>query len=138
MIKRVKHGGLQIASELNDLLSNEILDGLDIGPSDFWASFQEIFEEFLPRNNTLLRKREDIQTKIDQWHIENRENTFDLEVYKDFLKDIGYLLNEGEDFKIRTSRVDPEISNIAGPQLVVPVMNARFALNAANARWGSL
>ena len=138
MIERVKHGGLQIASELDDLLKNEILDGLDIEPSDFWASFQAIFEEFLPRNNALIRKREDIQTKIDQWHIENRENSFDLEVYKDFLKDIGYLLIEGEDFKIRTSRVDPEISNIAGPQLVVPVTNARFALNAANARWGSL
>ena len=138
MIRRVKHGGLQIASELDDLLKNEILDGLDIEPSDFWASFQAIFEEFQPRNNALLRKREDIQTKIDHWHIENRENSFDLEVYKDFLKDIGYLLIEGEDFKIRTSKVDPEISNIAGPQLVVPVMNARFALNAANARWGSL
>ena len=85
MIERVKHGGLQIASELDDLLKNEILDGLDIEPSDFWASFQAIFEEFLPRNNALIRKREDIQTKIDQWHIENRENSFDLEVYKDFL-----------------------------------------------------
>ena len=92
----------------------------------------------MPWNAALLKKREDFQSQIDQWHLKNNKTPFDLPAYKRFLKDIGYLLKEGEDFLITTDGVDPEISNIAGPQLVVPVMNARFSLNAANARWGSL
>ena len=138
MTNRVQQGSLQVASELNNLLKKEILPGLNIEVEDFWSYFESILEEFLPRNNELLKKRERLQTQIDEWHVKNRNVLFNLETYKSFLKEIGYLLEEGEDFQINTKNVDPEISLIAGPQLVVPVINARFSLNAANARWGSL
>jgi len=128
---------LQISDDLKNFLSNEVLDGLDMSPEYFWSSFEGILYEFSPRNKELLEKREIIQSQIDEWHIERRGATHNHTEYKDFLKEIGYLVEDEGDFHISTANVDPEIKTIAGPQLVVPVMNARFALNATNARWGS-
>ena len=129
---------LNISKHLKDFLENEVLDGLDISKEHFWSSFEEIVNEFSPRNKALLQKREDIQTQIDNWHLEYKGQNFNHAEYKSFLTDIGYIAPRSPDFLISTDNVDPEIKTIAGPQLVVPVMNARFALNAANARWGSL
>ena len=129
---------LTISNHLKDFLENEVLEGLDISKEHFWSSFEKIVNEFSPRNKALLQKRENIQSKIDNWHIERKDQDFNLEEYKTFLTDIGYIAPRSSDFSISTNNVDPEIKTIAGPQLVVPVMNARFALNAANARWGSL
>ena len=129
---------LTVSSYLKDFLENEVLVGLDITKEHFWSSFEKIVNEFSPRNKALLQKREDIQSQIDNWHIDHKDEDFNLEKYKTFLTDIGYLAPRSADFTISTDNVDPEIKTIAGPQLVVPVMNARFALNAANARWGSL
>ncbi len=129
---------LIISKHLQEFLENEVLDGLDISKEHFWSSFEKIINEFSPRNKDLLQKREDIQTQIDKWHLERKGQDFDYEEYKTFLTDIGYIATRSQDFSISTDNVDPEIKTIAGPQLVVPVMNARFALNAANARWGSL
>ena len=134
----ITKGSLSGAEELSSFLSAEVLPGLEISEDHFWSSLEKIIQEFSPRNKELLDIRESMQSQIDAWHLANPGGEKNLDVYKDFLKDIGYLLPEGEDFKITTENVDPEISSIAGPQLVVPVMNARFALNAANARWGSL
>jgi len=129
---------LTISSHLKDFLENEVLVGLDITKEHFWSSFEKIVNEFSPRNKALLQKREDIQSKIDSWHIDHKDEDFNPDKYKTFLTDIGYIAPRSPDFTISTDNVDPEIKTIAGPQLVVPVMNARFALNAANARWGSL
>ena len=129
---------LTISNHLKDFMENEVLDGLDISKEHFWSSFEEIVNEFSPRNKALLQKRDDIQSQIDAWHIERKDKDFNSEEYKTFLTDIGYIAPRSSDFSISTNNVDPEIKTIAGPQLVVPVMNARFALNAANARWGSL
>jgi malate synthase len=129
---------LVISKDLKNFLENEVLVGLDISKDHFWSSFETIVNEFSPRNRDLLQKRDDIQTKIDTWHIDHKGQDFNFTEYKSFLTDIGYIAPRSEDFKITTDNVDPEIKTIAGPQLVVPVMNARFALNAANARWGSL
>ena len=129
---------LSVSSHLKDFLENEVLVGLDITKEHFWSSFEKIVNEFSPRNKALLQKREDIQSQIDAWHIKNKNEDFNPEKYKTFLTEIGYIAPRSPDFKISTDKVDPEIKTIAGPQLVVPVMNARFALNAANARWGSL
>ena len=129
---------ITISHHLKDFLENEVLDGLDITKEHFWSSFEKIINEFSPRNKALLQKREDIQTQIDKWHLERKGQDFNHEEYKTFLADIGYIAPRSPDFSIATDNVDPEIKTIAGPQLVVPVMNARFALNAANARWGSL
>ena len=129
---------LKVSSHLKNFLENEVLVGLDIKKEHFWSSFEKIVNEFSPRNKALLQKREDIQSQIDNWHIDHKDEDFNLEKYKTFLTDIGYLAPRSADFSISTDNVDPEIKTIAGPQLVVPVMNARFALNAANARWGSL
>ena len=129
---------LQISDDLKNFLSKEVLDGLDMSSEYFWSSFETIINEFGPRNKELLEKREIIQSQIDKWHIERRGTVHNHIDYKDFLKEIGYLVEDKGDFHISTDNVDPEIKTIAGPQLVVPVMNARFALNAANARWGSL
>ena len=129
---------LTISSHLKDFLENEVLVGLDITKEHFWSSFEKIVNEFSPRNKALLQKREDIQSKIDSWHIDHKDEDFNSDKYKTFLTDIGYIAPRSPDFTISTDNVDPEIKTIAGPQLVVPVMNARFALNAANARWGSL
>ena len=129
---------ITVSDHLKDFLENEVLDGLDITKEHFWSSFEKIINEFSPRNKALLEKREDIQTQIDNWHLEHKDQDFNYEEYKSFLTDIGYIAPRSPDFLISTDNVDPEIKTIAGPQLVVPVMNARFALNAANARWGSL
>ena len=136
--KYFKKGSLSVSKDLEAFLKSEVLPGLDLSEDHFWTSLENIIKEFSPRNKELLDIRESIQSQIDAWHLKNPGGEKNLDVYKDFLKDIGYLLPEGGDFKITTEKVDPEISTIAGPQLVVPVMNARFALNAANARWGSL
>ena len=138
MTERVQYGSLQIAKELDDLLVEEILPGLKVTRDEFWSSFNEIVDEFVPRNNSLISQRENLQEKIDKWHLDRKGQNHNHEEYKTFLKEIGYWVEEANDFQITTSQVDPEISEIAGPQLVVPVMNARFSLNAANARWGSL
>ena len=127
---------LSIARELKDFVAQEILPGLDIAEDHFWDSLSNIFYEYKDENKAFLETRESIQTQIDEWHKKNKD--FSADDYKLFLKSIGYLKDEGPDFSISTSDVDDEVAVIAGPQLVVPVMNARFALNAANARWGSL
>ncbi len=136
MTIRIQRGDLQVSEELDKLISEKVCVNIDVEPEQFWNSFNEVVKEFTPRNKALLTEREELQTKIDNWHKENKE--FDKETYKSFLKEIGYWVDTNEDFKIETTNVDAEISTIAGAQLVVPVMNARFALNAANARWGSL
>ena len=137
MTEYINHGSLKVSKELDDLINKKVCSGIDVNPDSFWDSLEKIIEEFTPRNKALLEKREDLQKKIDEWHLANNK-PIDKAEYKNFLKEIGYLLEEADDFSIETKNVDPEIASIAGPQLVVPVMNARFALNAANARWGSL
>ena len=134
----VNKGNLKVSKSLDTLINKKVCDSIEVTPEIFWNAFEEILNEFTPKNKALLEKREILQKQIDEWHISKKGTDFDKEAYKDFLKEIGYLLEEGDDFSIETENVDPEISKIAGPQLVVPVMNARFALNAANARWGSL
>ena len=136
--KYIKKGSLSVSTDLELFLKSEVLPGLDLSDEHFWTSLEKIINEFSPRNKELLEIRKSMQEQIDAWHLANPGQEKNLDVYKDFLKDIGYLLPEREDFTISTDNVDPEIASIAGPQLVVPVMNARFALNAANARWGSL
>jgi len=136
MTERVNEGKLSISTSLHALLEQEIAPDLNLDTAKFWQDFQKIAEKYIPINENLLKKREELQTKIDEWHLSNKD--FDFDSYKSFLKDIGYLVEEGADFEISTANVDAEIARIAGPQLVVPVMNARFSLNAANARWGSL
>jgi malate synthase len=136
MTERIRSGELEIAKELYDLVVNDIAPGTGIDGAAFWASFEQVVAELAPKNRALLAKRDAIQLKIDAWHKANPK--FDFAAYKAFLTEIGYLLPEGPDFAITTENVDAEIATIAGPQLVVPVKNARYALNAANARWGSL
>ena len=133
-----KELSLKISSNLKDFLEGEVLPGLDINANTFWKSFESIVNEFAPRNKELLEKREDIQSTIDKWHLDRKGEQHNHDEYKKFLEEIGYIAPRSPDFLITTDNVDPEIKTIAGPQLVVPVMNARFALNAANARWGSL
>ena len=136
--KYITKGSLSVSTDLESFLRLEVLPGLDITEEHFWSSLENIIDEFGPKNKALLETRELMQQQIDEWHLTNSGQEKNLSTYKKFLNEIGYLLEEGDDFKITTKNVDPEISSIAGPQLVVPVMNARFALNAANARWGSL
>ena len=138
MTDRVQRGGLQVAKAIDDLVVQRMLPGIGIDADAFWAGFEGIVEELAPKNRALLAKREALQRQIDDWHRQRRGQRHDAAAYKAFLTDIGYLAPEGGSFEIATANVDPEIANIAGPQLVVPVMNARYALNAANARWGSL
>jgi len=130
--------GLEISTHIKNVLENEILPGLDISVDHFWSSFEDVVSEFAPRNKALLEKREQIQSLIDKWHLDRKNEPHNHEEYRSFLEEIGYIVPRSGDFTISTQNVDPEIKTIAGPQLVVPVMNARFALNAANARWGSL
>ena len=134
----IDKNGLKISSTLFEFINNEVLPGTDIKSDDFWNKFEKIVHELSPINKSLIEKRETIQKKIDEWHKINKSKNFDKTVYIAFLKSISYIVEEKGDFKIETSNVDYEISSIAGPQLVVPVDNARYALNAANARWGSL
>ena len=135
---RVERSGLQVAKVLDDLVANEVLPGTGVAVDDFWQGLAEALAELGPRNKELLARRDELQEQIDQYHLERKGQPLEADHYKAFLKEIGYLLDEPADFTIGTQNVDPEISQIAGPQLVVPVMNARFSLNAANARWGSL
>ena len=129
---------LKINQTLFDFINDEVLPGTDINKDNFWGKFSEVVHELSPINKELLEKREKIQKQIDDWHLANSKEKFNKDDYTKFLKSISYLSEEGDDFEINTSNVDEEIAKIAGPQLVVPVDNARYALNAANARWGSL
>ncbi len=138
MAARIEKSGLQVATVLHDLVADEITPGTGIAADSVWAAFADIVRDLAPKNAALLRKRADLQAKIDAWHLERRGRPVDHAAYKAFLTEIGYLVPEGGDFRIDPPNNDREITEIAGPQLVVPVMNARFALNAANARWGSL
>ncbi|MEM6488817.1 MAG: malate synthase G [Pseudomonadota bacterium] len=138
MTERVTAGGLQIARELYDFIETKALPGSGIEAGAFWSGFGDLARGFAPRNRALVAKRETLQQTIDAWHAERRGKPHDPAAYKTFLTEIGYLVPEGPAFKVDTPNVDREFSEIAGPQLVVPVMNARYAINAANARWGSL
>ena len=131
-------GSLSIDPALEALVREEIIPGLGLDAEDFWNSFSQILNDLTPRNRELLEKRDRIQQQIDDWHLNRMGKPHDPQAYQEFLRSIDYLVPEGPDFKITTTGVDPEISQIPGPQLVVPVSNARYALNAANARWGSL
>lgn len=138
MTDRITIGGLQIAPILHQFANTEILPGTGLEPDVFWAGLENLIKDLAPRNKSLLAKRAQLQDQIDAWHVEHKGKAFDAHAYKKFLLDIGYLVAEGDAFQIATNNVDTEIATTAGPQLVVPVTNARFALNAANARWGSL
>ena len=138
MSERITHGSLKVSQELDNFLTDELLPGLDISQDAFWESFERVLDEFGPRNKELLAKRTEIQKTIDNWHISKKGSPHNHDEYVNFLKEIGYLLEEGDDFEITTQNVDEEIALVAGAQLVVPIMNARFSLNATNARWGSL
>ncbi len=138
MTERVTVGNLRVARVLHDFINNEALPGTDIAPEDFWAGVDKVVADLTPQNEDLLARRAELQAQIDKWHRAHVLEPHDPEAYKAFLTEIGYLQPEPEDFTVTTSGVDPEIASTAGPQLVVPVLNARFAINAANARWGSL
>ena len=140
MSERIQKGSLAIDAELYNFIAQEVAPVVGIDNDKYWQDFEAIVKEFSPRNKALLAKRDDIQTQIDEWHINNPASNgqFDKAAYTQFLKDINYIVPEGDDFLVETQNVDEEISTIAGAQLVVPVRNARYALNAANARWGSL
>ena len=138
MTERTQAGGLLVATPLFELVNNEIAPGTGVEPQDFWSKLAGIVSDLTPRNRELLAQRDSLQARMDDWHRRNPGPIRDLPAYKAFLAEIGYLAPEGGDFSVTTQNVDPEIAQIAGPQLVVPVNNARYALNAANARWGSL
>jgi malate synthase len=138
MTERVQLGGIQVAKNLYDFVNNEAIPGTGVNAEKFWSDFDKIVNDLAPRNRELLAKRDAIQEKMDSWNRDHKGQKLDMAAYKSFLKDIGYLEEEPADFRISTANVDPEVATMAGPQLVVPIMNARFALNAANARWGSL
>ncbi|SON62997.1 Malate synthase G [Mycobacterium simulans] len=138
MTDRVSAGNLRVARVLYDFVNSEALPGTDIDPDSFWAGVDKIVTDLTPQNQALLNTRDELQAQIDKWHRHRVIEPLDVEAYRQFLTEIGYLLPEPDDFTITTSGVDDEITTTAGPQLVVPVLNARFALNAANARWGSL
>lgn len=138
MTDRIQVGGLQVAKELYDFVNEKAIPGTGVDQDKFWAEFSAIANELAPKNKALLAKRDDLQAKIDAYHAERKGQALNFPEYKAFLQEIGYLVEEGADFEATTANVEPEIATMAGPQLVVPVMNARFALNASNARWGSL
>jgi len=131
-------GGLRIDAAFFDFVEQEVLPAINVEAAAFWAAFEALIDDLTPINRDLLRKRDALQEKIDEWHLAHPGRDYDHAEYTTFLKSIGYLLDGGEEFTIGTANVDAEIAEVAGPQLVVPVSNARFALNAANARWGSL
>ena len=137
-MKIVDKNGLKVSSILFEFINNEVIPGTKIDADEFWDSFAKAVADLAPINKDLIKKREGLQKKIDDWHKSNSDKDFNKEEYLKFLKQISYIVEEKGDFKIETLNVDEEISSIAGPQLVVPVDNARYALNAANARWGSL
>jgi len=138
MSQRIEKNGLQVDAELAEFIDGKVLPGSGVKPEDFWQGFSSLAHDFAPRNTELLAKRQSIQGQIDDWHIAREGQALDGAEYKAFLREIGYLVDEGLEFEIETANVDPEIALVPGPQLVVPITNARFALNAANARWGSL
>ena len=138
MSNRIDKYGLHVAPELVEFIERDALPGTGVSSDDFWAGLSRLTHELGPKNRELLQKREEMQQKLDAWHEARRGQVHDAAAYRDYLTKIGYLVPEGPDFQIDTQNVDPEIAQIPGPQLVVPIMNARFALNAANARWGSL
>lgn len=138
MNDRISRHGLEIDPHLFAFVETSALPGTGVDPEVFWSGFSELVHTFGPRNKALLDKRAQLQSKIDDWHVAHRGEAFDTVSYQAFLREIGYLLPEGPDFSIETTNVDPEIASTPGPQLVVPITNARYALNAANARWGSL
>ncbi len=138
MTERVTVGNLRVAKVLHDFITNEALPGTGLDPDSFWAGVDKVVTDLTPQNQELLARRDELQAQIDRWHRARVIGPFDADEYKQFLTDIGYLLPEPADFTVTTSGVDDEITSTAGPQLVVPILNARFALNAANARWGSL
>ena len=138
MTERVQVGSLQVAKVLFDFVNNEAIPGTGIAADKFWAGAEAVINDLAPKNRALLAKRDAIQAQIDGWHQARAGQAHDAAAYKAFLEEIGYLLPEPADFQATTQNVDEEIARLAGPQLVVPVMNARFALNASNARWGSL
>ncbi len=140
MSERVQKGSLAIDTQLYNFIANEVTPVVGIDNEKYWQEFEKIVKAFQPRNKALLAKRDEIQTQIDDWHAKNPASNgqIDKAAYTQFLKDINYIVPEGDDFLVETQNVDDEIAHIAGPQLVVPVRNARYALNAANARWGSL
>ncbi|MEE2612340.1 MAG: malate synthase G, partial [Acidobacteriota bacterium] len=138
MTDRIEAGALQVDKELYDFINDEALPGTGIAPEAFWSGFDKLIHDLSLRNRELLATRDELQAKIDAWYQESGGQASDLPAYKAVLREIGYLLPEGDDFTVSTTNVDPEISTIAGPQLVVPLTNARYSLNAANARWGSL
>lgn len=137
MSERIQSGNLKVAAELYHFINDEVLPESGVEAEQFWREFDHIVHDFAPRNRALLARRDELQSQIDQWHRDHQKD-FDAAAYKSFLTEIGYLLPEGDDFTVGTTNVDPEMATMAGPQLVVPVTNARYALNAANARWGSL
>src|SRR6516165_380587 len=130
--------GLQVARPLYTFVNCEAIPGTGVAADAFWRGLANLVRDLTPHNNALLAKRDALQSQIDAWHLEHRDRPGDPDAYGAFLREIGYLLPDPADFSIGTDHVDPEIATIAGPQLVVPVTNARYALNAANARWGSL
>jgi malate synthase len=136
--ERVEKTGLQVDAALAAFMEREILAPLGRDAAAFWSGFAELVRRFAPRNLALLDKRDELQARIDRWHADRRGRPHDAAEYRRFLAEIGYLVPEPEPFEIGTRNVDPEIATMAGPQLVVPALNARFVLNAANARWGSL
>ncbi len=138
MADRVEVAGLGVERALRDFMEQEALPGTGVTPERFWSAYAAILRDLGPRNATLLAKRDEIQAKIDAWHQAHPARPVDAAAYAAFLREIGYLLPEGPAFQVSTSNVDAEFGTVAGPQLVVPVSNARYALNAANARWGSL
>ncbi|WP_271895771.1 malate synthase G [Candidatus Phyllobacterium onerii] len=138
MVERIEINGLKVAKELHDFVANEAIPGTGIDAAQFWSGFAQIVDDLAPKNRRLLQKRDALQQKLDDFYKSKRDSGYSQEEYETFVRGIGYLLPEGAAFAVSTSNVDPEIAVVAGPQLVVPVMNARYALNAANARWGSL
>ena len=136
--KYLNVNNLKVSEELVDFVNNELLRDTGVSSENFWSGFDRAVHELTPKNRELIKIRESLQKNINDWHLKNKGKPIEINNYKKFLKDIGYLKDEGPDFKIETTKVDDEITQIAGPQLVVPIMNARYTLNAANARWVSL
>ena len=138
MTRYLQKFNLKVDEKLNNFLINDVLPGLQVTEEVFWESFSKTVARLGPKNQELLRTRKDLQNQIDSWHINNRSVPYNLKAFKEFLIKINYIVPEGNDFLVNTENVDPEIALISGPQLVVPITNARYALNAVNARWGSL